>query len=384
MAGLSGQPLDRLVQRDAQARQRRVMAVTAAALLLSLVLAGLLVLAIQARAEAERQRAEAEGLVEFMLTDLRDKLKGVGRLEVMDAVNERAMQRYASVRDLSRLPAETLERRARLLLAMAEDDLESVGKRDLAATKVAEAHRATADLLNREPDNPDRIFAHAQSEYWKGYISYRAARRGNKAQFVQAERHWLAYRTLAGWLSEVAPADPRGQRELGYAEGNLCTLMLELPDHRDAAVARCRAARLTMAAVARATPGDIAAQLSHANRLAWEADAQAATGDAVGALATRQEQVALTNGFALRWPRDARVLEAAMLAEIGLTKAMTAAGQNSAALASRRRAADKAERLRRLDPANASWQQWDRELREAAIPAISSQPQSTTRTSTGD
>ena len=48
VAGLSGQPLDRLVQRDAQARQRRVMAVTAAALLLSLVLAGLLVLALLA------------------------------------------------------------------------------------------------------------------------------------------------------------------------------------------------------------------------------------------------------------------------------------------------------------------------------------------------
>ncbi|MCC6924607.1 hypothetical protein [Novosphingobium sp.] len=63
------------------------MWITAGALLLSLILAALLVFALRARAEAERQRAEAEGLVEFMLTDLRDKLKGVGRLDVMDAVN---------------------------------------------------------------------------------------------------------------------------------------------------------------------------------------------------------------------------------------------------------------------------------------------------------
>lgn len=380
VAGLSGQPLDRLVQRDAQARQRRVMAVTAAALLLSLVLAGLLVLAIQARAEAERQRAEAEGLVEFMLTDLRDKLKGVGRLEVMDAVNERAMLRYASERDLSRLPAETLERRARLLLAMAEDDLESVGKRDLAAAKVAEAHRATADLLAREPDNPDRIFAHAQSEYWQGYIAYRAARRGNKALFAATERHWLAYRGLAGRLIAAAPADPRGRREVGYAEGNLCTLMLERSDQLMDAVARCRAARLTMAAIARAAPNDIAAQLSHANRLAWEADALAAAGDAPAALAMRREQALLTAGFAARWPRDARVQEAAMLAEIGLTRALAAAGQGQAAQASRSRVAIMAQRLRRLDPANANWQQWDRELRLAAT----GHPAPSTTTPTGD
>ena len=121
IAGLTGIGVDDLVQRDAQRRLRRVMAVTASAVIAIIVLSGLLVAAVRARAEAERQQAEAEGLIEFMLTDLRGRLKGVGRLDVMNAVNARAMD-YYSDQSLAALPDQSLERRARILHAMGEDD----------------------------------------------------------------------------------------------------------------------------------------------------------------------------------------------------------------------------------------------------------------------
>ncbi len=38
-----------------------------------------------AQAEAEAARNDAEGLVEFMLTDLRTRLDAVGRLDVLDS-----------------------------------------------------------------------------------------------------------------------------------------------------------------------------------------------------------------------------------------------------------------------------------------------------------
>ena len=149
-AGLTALPLDRLVQRDAQQRQRRVMAITAAALALVLVLSAALVVSLRARAEAERQRAEAEGLVEFMLTDLRDKLEGVGRLEIMGAVNERALQHYSRQPSLAQLSSESLDRRARLIEAMGQDN-EQRGEIDKALAKYTEVHRITADLLARDP-----------------------------------------------------------------------------------------------------------------------------------------------------------------------------------------------------------------------------------------
>ena len=51
--------------------------------------------AMRARDEAERQRTQAEGLIAFMLGDLRKRLDPVGRLDVLDAVGARALQYYA-------------------------------------------------------------------------------------------------------------------------------------------------------------------------------------------------------------------------------------------------------------------------------------------------
>jgi hypothetical protein len=169
VAGMAGAPLDALVQRDAQRQLRRVTAITVSALTAVVAMALLLVVALRAQSEAERQRQEAEGLVEYMLTDLRDKLKGVGRLDVMTAVNERAMQYYGGQEALEGLPAESLERRARILHAMGEDDLVK-GRLSLALNKFKEANRITAALFFQKPDQPTRIFAHAQSEYWVGRV----------------------------------------------------------------------------------------------------------------------------------------------------------------------------------------------------------------------
>src|SRR5205085_5000642 len=119
-----GLGLDDLVQRDATRRVRRVMAVTAGALAAMLVMAVMVVIAISARREAEHQRAEAEGLIEFMLTDLGSRLRGVGRLEVMEAVNSRALGYYANQGDPADLPPDSLQRRARVLHAIAGVDLD--------------------------------------------------------------------------------------------------------------------------------------------------------------------------------------------------------------------------------------------------------------------
>ena len=119
VAGLAGVGLDALVQRDAARRVRRVTYVTAAAVTAMLIMALLMAFALNARAEAERQRTEAEGLVEFMLTDLRDRLEGTSSLKVLTAVNQRALAYYQN-QELDGLSPDSLERRARILNVMAK------------------------------------------------------------------------------------------------------------------------------------------------------------------------------------------------------------------------------------------------------------------------
>src|SRR5690606_36295720 len=94
VAGIAGVPLDALVQRDAQRQLHRALGLIAASIASAILLTTLLVFAINARDEAEQQRQEAEGLIEFMLTDLRTRLQGVGRLDVLESVNERALAYY--------------------------------------------------------------------------------------------------------------------------------------------------------------------------------------------------------------------------------------------------------------------------------------------------
>ena len=96
VAGMTGIHLDEIIRRDMQRKYRRVMAVTVIALLGVVVTGALALIALQARNDAQTQRAEAEGLIEFMLTDLREKLEPVGRLDVLDAVGKKAIDYYAA------------------------------------------------------------------------------------------------------------------------------------------------------------------------------------------------------------------------------------------------------------------------------------------------
>lgn len=222
VAGIAGVPLDALVQRDATRRIRRVMAVTGGALVALLAMIGMTIYAIQSRNEAQHQQAEAEGLVEYMLTDLRNELKGVGRLDVMTKVNERAMDYYEDQGDLSGMPAESLERRARILHAMGEDD-EKRGDLDKALAKFTEAHRVTEALLARDPDNPDRIFGHAQSEYWVGRI-YELER-----DFGKSEHFYRNYQKGAGRLYKLEGDTYRAIMEKAWGHLNVGIILFKQP-----------------------------------------------------------------------------------------------------------------------------------------------------------
>lgn len=347
IAALADVPLDALVQRDAQRFMRRVMAVTVSALVLVLMLAGLLVMALRARTEAERQRAEAEGMVEFMLTDLRDKLKGVGRLDVMAAVNQRAMQHYAD-QDLSALPDDSLDKRARILQAMGEDDSAS-GNNQIARRDIDEAYRVSAALLARRPNDPQRQFTHAQSEYWAGYLDYTSH---NPAG---ARVHWTAYDLLAKRMVEADPTNIRWIKERGYAASNLCTLALEAPIEAATAREKCGNAARQAEQVAAANRDDKQAVLDLANRYGWQADAYAKTGDAKSAMEIRQRQVDLVDAASRKHPSDAQLIEARLLARIGLARIYQQAGDTNAARNATAQGQQIAAALRAIDPENADW-----------------------------
>jgi len=284
VAGLADLPLDALVQRDAQRQLRRVTAVTLGALLLALAMSALLVVALRAQAETERQRADAERLIEFMLTDLRKELIGDGRFRIMDAVNARALEYYSAQGDLQRLPDASLERRARVLLAMGEDD-EKRDRLDAAHAKFDEAHRTTAAILTRGPQEPAAIFAHAQSEYWVGRVWER------RKAWDQALASYREYDVLARRLAAVAPENPKYLMEAGYGQMNLGLLQSLRQIGPDFGRSRIAAALGWFGKAAAKRPDDPEIMGEIANAHAWLADSYYLAGDYARSLEERRREL---------------------------------------------------------------------------------------------
>ena len=213
VAGLLGIGLDALVERDLQRKMRRVTAVTAASIVAMLGMGLLTNEAVNARREAEHHRSEAEGLIEFMLTDLRDKLEPVGRLDVLDAVGEQAVS-YYDRQELDAMSDDALGRRARAFHLLGRVQ-EFTGDIEAAHQMFEKAARTTKKMLRRNPNNSDRIFEHANSLYWHGY-----AERLQK-NLPEALAKITEYRDLTEKLVAIKRSPPwiylRAEAELSFA-----------------------------------------------------------------------------------------------------------------------------------------------------------------------
>jgi len=226
-AGMIGVGLDDLAQREAQRRHRRLYAITAASVAGMLFTTGLAYTAIEARDEARDQRREAEGLIGFMLGDLREKLEPVGRLDVLDAVGARALA-YFEKQDKSQLSDEALAQQWKALTLMGEIAANR-GDMNGALRRYREALAGTAEALRRHPSDPQRMFDHAQSVYFVGSVAL------DRGLIDEAATQFREYRRLSQRMIAADPRNLKWQLEGVYAAGNLGRVEIKQARYSDAA-----------------------------------------------------------------------------------------------------------------------------------------------------
>jgi tetratricopeptide (TPR) repeat protein len=347
VAGITGVGLDALVQRDAARKVRRVMAVTGAALIAMLIMGALALVALDARREAERQRVEAEGLVEFMLTDLRTRLRGVGRIEIMQTVNARALRYYSEQGDPGALPSDSLLRRARILRAIGEDEVTS-GNLTAALTAYREAHRTTAAQLARTPDDPLRILEHGRSEFGIGRIH--EVRR----EWPAAQRRYARFAAAAERLLAIAPANPEYLMVAGSAAIDLGNVELN-GGNFPAARRLYETAVERFGRAARADPTNRDPLLKQADAHAWLADSFYMRSMWRESLNARLRQSRIAERLHALEPDNLEFAFRHALAQRAVAANYARRGDAMSARPRLFAAYQWSERLNRLDPRNAEW-----------------------------
>ncbi len=396
IAGMLDLGFDELKQRELRRRNRRLTAVTATAVAIMLLTSLLAIDALVARRTAERRQQQAESLVEFMLGDLNDKLAQVQRLDVMEAVDDKALAYFQSLPD-GDVTEQSSAQRARALEKIGSVRLDQ-SRLTTAMSAFQAAARLSGPLADAAPQDVDRQVAYARvlafigmTHWYRGELDA-AQRRFEQAQAVlqragpdaaghtalvfelssldnnighvleargrldEAAVHYRRMLARCRTLAAIKPARAEWLEHLGEAHNNLGKLALMRGD-LVSAVAEYSADDAIETALSASDPDDNGQRENMARVRAILGRTLAMTAEV--ARGTRQLQEALdTAGQLSRFnPGQPGLQEKVALYSLQLARLRRLAGEPRAAAALTARALDMLGQLARRDPSNTGWQQ---------------------------
>jgi eukaryotic-like serine/threonine-protein kinase len=160
IAGLIGVDYDALKQRDQERRRRYLVALTTPVSAAALAMTGLAIFAFSAEREAQMQakaanaaRDQADGLINFMLTDLRDKLQPIGHLNILSDVTDKA-RAYLDGLPNEQMNEMSLRQRA-LMLSNLGQVLQAQGKLSDAVDAYRQELKITQRLVKENGSSAD-------------------------------------------------------------------------------------------------------------------------------------------------------------------------------------------------------------------------------------
>ncbi|GLC25599.1 hypothetical protein rosag_21120 [Roseisolibacter agri] len=183
----------------------------------------------RARVIAEQRRGQAEALIGFMVGDLRERLEPIGRLAILDDVNERALAYFAAVPTAELTDAE-LYRRAQTLSQIGQVRV-AQGQLPAAMPAFRESLAESRDLAARDSTNGDWQKQLGAGHYWVGYVHYL------QGALDSAMGHFEPYRAIAEGLVRREPTNADWLLELSYAHGNIGSVRQAQADYAGALAA---------------------------------------------------------------------------------------------------------------------------------------------------
>lgn len=345
-AALLGVHYDKLVQREQQRRNRRLVAVTALSVL---GMAGTLALSFtawRAQQDADRRRAQAENLVDFMLGDLRQRAEQIGRLDLLESVGDEVIAYFGQLgpRDLD---DRALAQQARALTLVGEAQL-ALGNSDRALRAFDEAWRRSAELATRHRADRELLYDRGQAEFWVGFVHLQ---RGDR----EAAWDWMTrYRDSAMQLHVLDPDNPEVQLELAYGESNLGALAFGEGRLAEAKMAYQRAGENLRSLIAQAPERDDF-RFELAETLSWTGAILERQGRVAESRAQLQETTTMLAELHKAHPLN-REYQARLASELtNFARLSVASGDLEDAVAQYQESLRHSTELLRHDPRNHGW-----------------------------
>ena len=283
--------------RLAKRGERRRVAVLAALTFLALLVSVLALMAYAARQRADRQRVEAEGLMGFMLGDFVDKVRPLGRLDLLDSISARALSYLAATKS-EEGDSVALGQRAQALQVLAEV---KIARADPAgATQVLlVAHQILQAQWRKTPFDRPLLKTMGANAFWLGQMQL------DQLNWPGAARYFNEYLTLSDRSAALAPDDVDGWIEQSYAHSNLGTVALKRGAIARAADEFAASIALKTRALTR-SPSNQNLSADLANSFSWLASAREMLGQLADAMALYQRGAELMRALHAAVPSNAQ------------------------------------------------------------------------------
>jgi DNA-binding winged helix-turn-helix (wHTH) protein/tetratricopeptide (TPR) repeat protein len=334
------------VKKVKHADQRRVGALIGFAVI-AVAAVGLGMRAHRAEWVADQHRHEAEDLMDFMVGDLADKLRPLGRLDLLAGIGGKALSYFDAVQPSDLSPA-SREQQARALQTLGEvarsrADPDGARRALLLAKSLLDANLTTGH------ESANLLKDLGADAFWLGQISL------DRGNLDEAETWFREYQRYSDRMMAREPDNVDAWVEVSYANNSLGSVAQARGDNAAAAMAFQRSIELKRRALAR-HPDDHVLQAELADSLSWLGSALQAQGNLHQAITLfEQEQTELT---ALRTAAPTELnwtfrLIGAIQRHANLLDAI---GNDAAAAAELRPAVVLAQGLTQRDPTNRYWQ----------------------------
>ncbi|WP_152342882.1 winged helix-turn-helix domain-containing protein [Rheinheimera sp. KL1] len=305
----------------------------------------------EAEKQAQQKRLAAESLLGFMVGDFADKLRSIGRMDLLDGISNKALEYFSDFSDANNdqyLSTQARLQHGQTLEAMGEVAY-SRDKIDEAKTALLAAREKLAPVLNEQPDNLELLKTLGANAFWLGQIQYDA----NNWPGVKPE--FELYYSYSQAMYKIAPDSVDALMELSYATNSLGSLAMNLQQFEQATAFFDESLNLKLLAKVK-DPANTALIADIADTRSWLASAALAKGDIHKAIAVHLQIQAEFERMNNDIKTDAYLLDKVFNSYSNLAEIYDYQGATKQAFELLYKAHITLERAVKQDPSNKDWQ----------------------------